>query len=174
MCANDRLYFMFVWNLLENIGEIEAILEMSIKLEHDDTANSTDANESLRQIVEDMGYPEKDARRALKYAGNNIEMAVQYLLEGEEALEDEQEISEIALQRRNRRRYKQLRKGLMDNPALSDYTIASLMKKPRTADALRDIVGNHSVQFLSSLLESSSDDEEESSTQQLAAKSHNA
>ncbi|XP_034490454.1 uncharacterized protein LOC117794084 [Drosophila innubila] len=143
---------------------------MSTNVEHnDDTDNLTDGNETLRQIVEDMGYPEKEARRALKYAGNNIEMAVQYLLEGD-ALEGDEEISEVALQRRNRRRYKQLRKGLMDNPALNDYAIASLMKKSRNAEALRDIVDNHSVQFLSSLLESSSD-EEDSNPQQLATKS---
>ncbi|KAL7743534.1 hypothetical protein ACLKA6_013340 [Drosophila palustris] len=143
----------------------------------DDIENQSDNNETLRQIVKEMGYSVKDARRALKYAGNNIEMAVQYLLEGDAFDGDgdgEEEISEVALQRRNRQRYKQLRKGLMDNPALNDYAIASLMKKSRTAEALRDVVSNHSVQFLASMLESSSDEEEESNLQKLAPKSHNA
>ncbi|KAM8721367.1 hypothetical protein ACLKA7_007267 [Drosophila subpalustris] len=140
----------------------------------DDIESQSDNNETLRQIVKEMGYPVKDARRALKYAGNNIEMAVQYLLEGDAFDGDgEEEISEVALQRRNRQRYKQLRKGLMDNPALNDYTIASLMKKSRTAEALRDVVSNHSVQFLASMLETSSDEEEESNIQKLAPKSHN-
>ncbi|XP_064538447.1 uncharacterized protein LOC135428405 [Drosophila montana] len=140
---------------------------------------STDANDTvgLLKLVADMGYPEHEARNALERASNNLELAIQYLVEGS-ANTDEEQLSDAALRRRTRRRYKQLRNCLMDNPAITDYAVAALMKQPpRAVEALRDVVANHSVLFLESMLESSSDEEQQNGqkaapkAQKLAAKS---
>ncbi|EDW58147.2 uncharacterized protein [Drosophila virilis] len=134
-----------------------------------ETDVSTDANDTVNliKLVADMGYPENEARDALERASNNLELAIQYLVEGS-ANSDEEQLSDAALRRRTRRRHKQLRNCLMDNPAITDYAVAALMKQPpRAVEALRDIVANHSVLFLESMLESSSDEEQP----KLAAKS---
>ncbi|KAH8414739.1 hypothetical protein KR215_001615, partial [Drosophila sulfurigaster] len=120
----------------------------------------TDANDSLHTLVDEMGYSKEKARQALSYANNNLELAVQYLLEGDAALvgaDGAANVSYATLQRR----FKQLRHQLLDNPALNEYKIASLMKETRTAEDLRDMVDNHSVQFLSMLQESSDEEEEQ-------------
>ncbi|KAH8295890.1 hypothetical protein KR044_008264, partial [Drosophila immigrans] len=121
--------------------------------------NDADAvAEMLRKLVDDMGYSMDVARKALSYADNNLELAIQFLLEGDAAF-DGADISDEALQRRNRRRFKQLRHHLMDNPALNEYNIASLMKKTSSAEALREMVANHSVQLLATLQESSDEED---------------
>ncbi|XP_023176503.1 uncharacterized protein LOC111603229 [Drosophila hydei] len=115
---------------------------------------NTDTKDTLTQLLE-MGYAEIEARQALAHASNNLELAIQYLVGDYDA-----EQTDEALRRRVRRHCKQLRSCLMDNPALTDYAVAALMKKPRTAEALRELVGTHSVTFMESMLESSSDEEE--------------
>lgn len=115
---------------------------------------NTDSKDTLTQLLE-MGYAEIQARQALAHASNNLELAIQYLVGDYDA-----EQTDEALQRRTRRHCKELRSCLMDNPAITDYAVAALMKKPRTAEALRELVGTHSAMFLGSLLESSSDEEQ--------------
>ncbi|XP_017850133.1 uncharacterized protein LOC108605077 [Drosophila busckii] len=118
----------------------------------------------LVKLVQDMGYPEGEARLALRRADNNLQLAIQILVEGNADSnndDNDEPLSEAALQRRCRRRFKQLRSNLMGNPALNDYHIADLMKQPKTLQLLNDVIKEHSVTFLESLMESSSDSDNE-------------
>ncbi|KAH8387252.1 hypothetical protein KR093_005876, partial [Drosophila rubida] len=129
--------------------------KMSVNVSREENADN-----KLQTLVHEMGYSLEEARKALQCTDNNLELAVQYLLEGDAAL-DGADISYDAAQRRNRRNFKQLRHHLMGDPALNERNIEAMMKKTRTAEVLREMVSNHSVQFLSTLLESSSDEEHE-------------
>lgn len=142
---------------------------MSLEVENESVSEQTDTTENngMLKLVGEMGYAEREARRALSRANNNIELALRYLMDGDEASDgkEDEDISIGAIRRRMGRHTTQLRSCLMGNPADIDYAVTALLKKPRRAEALRELVNGHSVQFLESLLESSSDEEEKAQEQ---------
>lgn len=146
---------------------------MSLEIENECVSEQTDTTENngMLKLVGEMGYAEREARSALSRANNNIELALRYLMDDVEGSDgrEEQDISIEAIRRRMRRPTTQLRSCLMGNPADIDYAVAALLKKPRRAEALRELVNGHSVQFLESLLESSSDEEEKAQEQTYTA-----
>ncbi|XP_032594426.1 uncharacterized protein LOC6565024 [Drosophila grimshawi] len=137
----------------------------SVAKQEKEIANSSEADESVENVTPQlehlisMGYPVSEARAALKYADNNLNLAVQYLAEGGEGADDDEQVSNARLRRRALRCCKLLNESLMDNPAINDYTIAALMKDPQSAETLREMVKNHSGQLLASMLKSSYDEE---------------
>lgn len=118
-------------------------------------AVAADANETelMVKVVMDMGYPEGEARLALAQSNNNVQRAVQILVEG---MDD----GETRKRRGNRKRLRQLRSSLMGNPLATDEAIIEMMRDQRIVQTLAELVNGSSVQAMELLLSEEVDESE--------------
>ncbi|SPP77915.1 uncharacterized protein LOC117581654 [Drosophila guanche] len=118
--------------------------------------SAIDQKETERRVkvIMAMGYPEGLARSRLSEAGNNVERAVNLLLE--------EHTDEHGL-RRKRRCIKELRNGLLGDPFALHKNIERMMQDRRCAQTLTEMVNGRSLEIMQGLLDlsSSSDDEDE-------------
>ncbi|XP_039500620.1 uncharacterized protein LOC120457268 [Drosophila santomea] len=123
-------------------------------------AVAADANETelMVKVVMGMGYPEGEARLALAQSNNNVQRAVQILVEG---MDD----GESRKRRGNRKRLRQLRSHLMGDPLATDDAIVEMMRDQRIAQALAELVNGSSVQVMELLLAEEEDELEEEQEQ---------
>ncbi|XP_043660164.1 uncharacterized protein LOC122624590 [Drosophila teissieri] len=123
-------------------------------------AVAADANETelMVKVVMGMGYPEGEARLALAQGNNNVQRAVQILVEGMDDGESRQ-------RRGNRKRLRQLRGHLMGDPLATDDAIVEMMREQRIAQALAELVNGSSVQVMELLLAEEEDELEEEQEQ---------
>lgn len=88
---------------------------MSLEIENESVSEQTDTTENngMLKLVGEMGYAESEARRALSRANNNIELALRYLMDGDEASDgnEAEDISIGAIRRRMGRHTTQLLNG---------------------------------------------------------------
>ncbi|EDX16675.1 uncharacterized protein LOC6740201 [Drosophila simulans] len=119
-------------------------------------AVAADANETelMVKVIMDMGYPEGEARLALAQSNNNVQRAVQILVEG---MDD----GESRKRRGNRMRLRQLSSSLMGNPLATDEAIVQMMRDQRIAQALAELVNGSSVQAMELLLTEEEDEPED-------------
>ncbi|EDV46608.1 uncharacterized protein LOC6550255 [Drosophila erecta] len=119
-------------------------------------AVAADASETelLLKVVVEMGYPEGEARLALAQSNNNVQRAVQILVEG---MDD----GESRKRRGNRKRLRQLRSSLMGDPLATDNAIVEMMRDQRIAQALAEFVNGSSVQAMQLLLAEEEDELED-------------
>ncbi|EDX02735.1 uncharacterized protein LOC6525806 [Drosophila yakuba] len=123
-------------------------------------AVAADANETelMVKVVMGMGYPEGEARLALAQSNNNVQRAVQILVEG---MDD----GESRKRRGNRKRLRQLRSHLMGDPLATDDAIVEMMRDQRIAQTLAELVNGSSVQVMELLLAEEEDELEEEQEQ---------
>ncbi|XP_046867515.1 uncharacterized protein LOC124460536 [Drosophila willistoni] len=128
-----------------------------------DYLDAMEDTENLVNVVTAMGYTEQQARFSLAKTKNNVEQAIQLLVE------DNKDTNK---QRRQRRRYKVLRHNLMGNPEVTNYAIAKLVQDQlnhNKGEEIRELINSRSVEFMESLLDSSSssaDEAEQGSSQE--------
>ncbi|XP_017113052.1 uncharacterized protein LOC108136427 [Drosophila elegans] len=110
-------------------------------------AVAADASETERlvKLVMAMGYPEGEVRLSLARSNNNVQRAVQILVEGEDD-------GESRKRRHSRQRLKQLRSSLLGQPLATDDTIVQMMRDQRMAQTLREMVNESSVEVMQLLL----------------------
>ncbi|XP_030379082.1 uncharacterized protein LOC115627522 [Scaptodrosophila lebanonensis] len=116
-----------------------------------------EGTKSLVEVVSAMGYPETEARHALKRASNNVERAIQFLVEGAGDDDDDEE-ADVVMRLQRRRWYQQLRLNLLQNPADCDYAISQLYSQN---PALSQHIVNTEQGVLANLLADSSSSSEE-------------
>ncbi|XP_017041991.1 uncharacterized protein LOC108088614 [Drosophila ficusphila] len=123
-------------------------------------AVSTDASETERlvKLVMDMGYPEGEVRLSLAQSNNNVQRAVQILVEGTAG---DNGASESRKRRRTRQLVKQLRSSLLGNPVSTDDAIVQMMQNPRSAGALTNLVNGSGAEFMQLLLADEEEEEQE-------------
>ncbi|XP_034666099.1 uncharacterized protein LOC117900019 [Drosophila subobscura] len=128
--------------------------ESTAKAKAKDVA-AIDQKETERRVkvIMAMGYPEGLVRSRLSEAGNNVERAVNLLLE--------EHTDEHGL-RRKRRCIKELRNGLLGDPYALHKNIEQMMQDRRCAQTLTEMVNGRSLEIMQGLLDlsSSSDDED--------------
>ncbi|KAI8034593.1 uncharacterized protein LOC128264342 [Drosophila gunungcola] len=119
-------------------------------------AVATDASETERlvKLVMAMGYPEGEVRLSLARSNNNVQRAVQILVEGADD-------GESRKRRRSRQRLKQLRSSLLGQPLATDDAIVQMMRDQRMAQALREMVNESSVEAMQLLLAEEEQEEED-------------
>ncbi|XP_017074229.1 NAD-dependent protein deacetylase HST1 [Drosophila eugracilis] len=122
-------------------------------------AVASDASETERlvKLVMAMGYPEGEARLSLAQSNNNVQRAVQILVEGTAYNDDD----ESQKHRRSRQRLRKLRHTLMGDPLATDDDIVEMMRDQRVALAITEMVNGSSVQTMQLLLEDEEEEEEE-------------
>lgn len=87
-------------------------------------------------------------------SNTDMELA-QFLTETDGVTDDEQQITINTI----RRCCPELRKCLMDNPAVIDEALAAMLMKRRNDANMTMVINNQSVAFMESLMEPSSDEE---------------
>ncbi|XP_001354369.3 uncharacterized protein [Drosophila pseudoobscura] len=127
---------------------------------------AVDVGETERRVkvITSMGYPEALVRVRLSEAGNNVERAVNLLLDEQTGAHD---------QRRKRRCIKKLRNGLLGDPYATHNEIERMMKDRRCAQTLTEMVNGRSLELMQGLLDlsSSSDEEEDGEDQESSSSS---
>ncbi|KAH8342245.1 hypothetical protein KR059_011497 [Drosophila kikkawai] len=113
-------------------------------------AVAADASETERlvKLIIAMGYPESEARLSLARCSNNVQKAVQLLVEGA----DEDDNGESRRRRRCRRSLKKLRSTLLGDPCATDDAIVQLMREQSSALAFADMIRENSDQVMKLLL----------------------
>ncbi|KAH8250574.1 hypothetical protein KR038_000888 [Drosophila bunnanda] len=122
--------------------------------------------ERLVKLITAMGYPEGEARVSLARCSNNIQKAVQLLVEG---ADEEDDNGESRRRRRCRRSLKKLRTTLLGDPCATDDAIVQLMREQSTAQALTEMIRESSDQVMQLLL-AQEDSEAEVVEEQLELK----
>lgn len=125
-------------------------------------AVAADATETERlvKLITAMGYPESEARLSLARCSNNVQRAVQLLVEGED------DDGESRQRRRSRRSLKKLRPTLLGDPCATNDAIVQLMREQSNARALAEMISGSGVQAMQLLL-AEEDSEAEGVEEQL-------
>jgi len=122
-------------------------------------ADATETEELVKQLL-GMGFPKDPARIALAGCNNNVELAVQLLVAGEDSRK----------QRRGHQGLRQLRRSLLGSPFSTNKAIEEMMRNSYTVQGLTDSVGKSGVEAMQLLLA----DEDLSSESPSSAESSSA
>ncbi|XP_016966965.1 uncharacterized protein LOC108035770 [Drosophila biarmipes] len=104
-------------------------------------ADATETEKLVEKLL-GMGFPEGQARIALAGCHNNVELAVQLMVAGEESKK----------QRRGHQGLRQLRESLLGNPFSTNKAIEQMMRSNHTVQALAEFVKQSGVEAMQLLL----------------------